>query len=365
MNKDKERRYQSMRELKFDLQRALREPNAEIAAKPVGERFSAPILSSSLGGIFQIGIITLVLVGMFVAVFFIAKTMNNNSQIGEIVFVPTLLERTERDAEDSCKRLGLKMMVIGRESHPEVGEGRVFSQEPREGTEAKTGDSVNVRVSLGPPTTLVPEVLGLPLYDALDRLAINGINDPEIAYEYSNYPDGIVLRVFPVELSELDLGESVTLWVSGESDERAPVPLLIGMQVKDAVEDAKNFGFAQVIIRTMEDAEDGEEGTVYNQLPTASEIALPDTTIELWIRPPLSAYGFDLALNVTIPANDNRVLVVLEEGIAQYILFEENMMAGKQVIPLAIRHTSEGERDVVVYVEGEEVRRQSVLLVKR
>lgn len=65
--------------------------------------------------------------------------------------VPDLSNRTEQEAGDAVKALGLTLAVAGTSPHDVIAEGRVISQDPKPGETRSLGEKVTVKFSSGPP----------------------------------------------------------------------------------------------------------------------------------------------------------------------------------------------------------------------
>lgn len=92
--------------------------------------------------------------------------------------------------------------------------GRIVSISPGEGTEISLPGSVRVTVSLGPPTVLMPTVLGLNEGAARDSLAAMGLVVGEVEEVFRFGRDqGRVVRQEPAAGVELERGATVRLVV--------------------------------------------------------------------------------------------------------------------------------------------------------
>ncbi len=107
-------------------------------------------------------------------------------------------------------------------------------------------------------------------------------------------------------------------------------------------------------------------GRVINQLPEGNTLQSADTQIELWVSPEIDggAYSKDEAFNLEIPVNDSKVrpFAILR---VYYVLYENILPLGQQTVSLTVRGNTEGPYEIIVTVNGEEVRRESVTLMKR
>jgi serine/threonine-protein kinase len=78
----------------------------------------------------------------------------------ELVILPDLTERTERDAVAQLNSLGL-LFTVDEEYSSDVDEGLVIRTDPEANTEMQTGGTVLLVISLGPAPVDVPNLNGL------------------------------------------------------------------------------------------------------------------------------------------------------------------------------------------------------------
>jgi beta-lactam-binding protein with PASTA domain len=136
------------------------------------------------------------------------------------------------------------------------------------------------------------------------------------------------------------------------------MPSLVDGDIDDALEAIEVAGFTRVLVRIATEAEGVASGRVLGQNPQSQELVMKTRTIELEISPlEEGAYTAEVVYNVDVTRKNDVVMVVLKQGIAEFVLFEEPMSDGRQTIPLTIASADGEEAEVIVYVDGIEVRR--------
>ena len=152
---------------------------------------------------------------------------------GREVEVPNLAGRSDSDASDAAKDLGLNLSVENRFYSPTVPPNHILSQSPAAGSRVRRGWQVRITESLGPQSMSVPDVTGQtdrPASLILRRLQLDVGADAHLP---APPPAGIVLAQSPPPNSKGLNGPRVSLLVSDdepESDSEAFVmPSLIGM----------------------------------------------------------------------------------------------------------------------------------------
>src|SRR5687767_15122872 len=79
---------------------------------------------------------------------------------GREVVVPSVLGKTQVEAEEIVRNSGLQFKIASTRFSPEVPEGHVLEQIPSTGTRLKSNRTVKVLVSLGDRQFAVPNLLG-------------------------------------------------------------------------------------------------------------------------------------------------------------------------------------------------------------
>lgn len=87
----------------------------------------------------------------------------------EVVIVPDVSNMTERDATALLNSLGL-LVTVNEEFNEDVADGLVIRQDPAPDTEAFSGDTVLLVVSMGPAPVAVPDLRGMTEDQARDAL---------------------------------------------------------------------------------------------------------------------------------------------------------------------------------------------------
>ena len=89
--------------------------------------------------------------------------------------VPQVTNMTLRAATDRLEQEGLKIGAVERVNSDDVPEGRIVSQSPESGETVEEGSSVDVEVSAGSKTAVVPSVIGMSRADAEAALDDRGL----------------------------------------------------------------------------------------------------------------------------------------------------------------------------------------------
>ena len=163
-----------------------------------------------------------------------------------------------------------------------VGEGLVVRSEPGGGTTATKGSTVTLFVSRGPKLTKVPALVGSQRGAAVERLRGRGL-EPSVSEEESSSPKGRVISQSPDAGSEVEAGSTVSLVVSsGEKEETAKVPNVIGKERREAVELIRGAGLTPSV-EEEETEVPSQVGRVIDQFPPPGSEGEPGDTVTITV----------------------------------------------------------------------------------
>ncbi|MGI6193666.1 MAG: Stk1 family PASTA domain-containing Ser/Thr kinase [Christensenellales bacterium] len=378
-SKDKSARYTSMRELKKDLLRAVREPNVDFAMQEAKQRKKASAKKaesadnaakkaqiSPFKRTMMLLIVMLITVGILLSFLLIGSALlNRNGGEKQTRYVPSLTGKTLSAAAESAKSMGFTLVVRNRVVRDDVPADTVLNQDPKAGNQGREGDTIFVDVSAGPATVEAPILTGLTVEEATLAAEEWGLAIAGITYEIDpSVPTGRVIRQSPEEGTELYVGDVIYIVVSGSEEGMAMMPDVVGDKLAAAIEQLRLAGFSRIFVRTVESGE--LPSRVVDQQPESNTLQAADSKIELWVSPSLpEEYVSDRAFNLDIPANDSNVTVLRYTDGVYYVLYENLLPAGQQTVSLTVRGETEGPYEIIITVNGEEVRRESVTLAKR
>jgi beta-lactam-binding protein with PASTA domain/predicted Ser/Thr protein kinase len=273
----------------------------------------------------------LLVIGALVGGWFAWQELQSQLDATEPVAVPDVEGVAERLAVKDIRDAGLKDLIV-REESEDTKRGIVFEQDPQPGERIERGNFVTIRVSLGPPKTTVPEVVGQRRDEAVAALANADLKANVVPINSLESVDTVLAQA-PKAGTELVKGSTVRINVS-KGPKPIAVPNVVGSPFESAQSTLQGVGFAVA----REDVESAEPaGTVVGQDPAAgtqqgkgSVITLqvsqgpatsqvPDVTsqTEADARAQLASSGFEAQVVEEIvedPTLDGRVLSQDPEG---------------------------------------------------
>ncbi len=141
------------------------------------------------------------------------------SQGERLVKVPDVRGKTRQQAEQLLEAAGLQLGIVTEQPSDKVAKGLIISQNPVAGASIKPNSTVEIVVSSGKQTAIVPDVLGQDPSVARQRLEDRGFKVPQETFETSNpatcpYPPGKVCRQDPDGGTTAEFGSTVRIVVA-------------------------------------------------------------------------------------------------------------------------------------------------------
>ena len=128
--------------------------------------------------------------------------------------MPPVVGQTRAEAERLITEAGLSIGEVTERADATFAEGIVIEQDPPQGVRVGVDAPVNLVVSTGPETVIVPELVNLSERDATAQLQSLGLL-VRVQDEYSDtVARDLVIRSDPVADTEVQLGDTVLIVVS-------------------------------------------------------------------------------------------------------------------------------------------------------
>ena len=145
-----------------------------------------------------------------------------------------------KDVTKKLTDLGLKVTTTDENSDT-VDEGYVTRTNPASGDKAKTGDTVTVYVSSGAKKITVPQLLDNTESYAEQALTSAGLSLGSVTEEYSDKPEGTVIKQSINAGSSVSADTKIDIVVS-KGSERVEVPNLKYSTTKEAKDKLESVG---------------------------------------------------------------------------------------------------------------------------
>ncbi|WP_347058729.1 Stk1 family PASTA domain-containing Ser/Thr kinase [Blastococcus sp. HT6-30] len=305
MSKNPANRYQSAADMRNDLLRAL--AGQRVEATPVmGDAEKTAIIGAPVGGyasgygdddwdddadrrrkrriIAIVSVLAVLLLGGAVAAA-VALSRGDDTPAVTQVAVPPLMGLDRTAAEQAITGAGLVVGDVAAEVSPTVPEGQVVANNPPSGARVDEGSEVDLVVSLGPDTILVPNVVGLTEEQARANLQAQGFsNISSRPIESIEMPEGRVAAVSPAEDSQAGVDDVITLSISTGTIEMPDVLNRSETDARAALQQA-GVGAGQIQRQDVE-RDDVPAGRVVETDPSAGQDVGSGDTITLLVAVP-------------------------------------------------------------------------------
>ena len=186
---------------------------------------------------------------------------------------PDLMDKTFDEAKEIAESQGFKVKQGKDIYSSEYAEGRICQQDPSPGVEMPKEGTITVNVSKGNKEGLVPSVVGMQQDDVEAYLKSYGYKLGNVKTVTSHEKEGEVLEQEPRAGSTLDKESEVDIIVSdGQGTEKAIVPSVTRMSLKDAKKAIEAAGFQVGNITYDWDASIGKGYVIYQQYQANSQL---------------------------------------------------------------------------------------------
>lgn len=189
---------------------------------------------------------------------------NSSISSSKTVPVPDITGMTVENATKELKKVGLKIKVVETiESDKE--ENTIVEMNPVADTEAKKGDTIEVKISGGLSKVIVPDLRDYDVNYIKDLLKQKGL-DWNINYQYSeNIKSGYLISQYPERDSEVVKGSVIELTISqGKKEKFVSVSNYLGQNVDNAKKNLESLGLT-VILKEQSTDKESENGIVLSQ----------------------------------------------------------------------------------------------------
>ena len=371
--KDRSARYDSAKEMKRDLLRALKQPKGRFARIKRAERnrYDGDMVeedenrSSKLKTGLILGAAGLVL-ALIAAMFFSWLKLWNGDSDKKLSKVPDVLGRSAQSAKRLLQNREFEIKVAGTMTDSEYDAGTVCKQIPSAGTAFEIGSEVEVWISSGTETVSMPNLVGKSFEDAALLLDAYGIAIESISFDASVSTEGSVLWQSIPEGTELVKGdESISIEISGSKETTlVPMPDLSKYKTTKRIADVlRIYGFEDFIF-SFGKSKGGSspELTVMAQLPTAGRMVLPgNIRVEVTLSPECVKAFSDVEFSIPASQTGGELRVTLLSENGEFLLREEKIEKSSEAATIAFRagYLEQGTYTLVVYSNDAELMRLS------
>ena len=208
----------------------------------------------------------------------------------ERVEVPCVVGKDLKEALLLVSERDLALKVVDRKYSSEIPEGIIISQVPSPEVRVRKGREIEVVISEGKKSVVVPSVVGKKLIEARIYLSQRGLKIGNISYIYDDLPEGKVSAQDPPPQVEMNREEGINLLVSlGPEEKQYYMPDFTGSKIKRVKDLAEKIPLRIGRIKEVPSSE--EEGIVLSQSPVAGSMVSEKTLVEFEVSAPYKKEG--------------------------------------------------------------------------
>jgi eukaryotic-like serine/threonine-protein kinase len=255
----------------------------------------------------NLGLAAAILIGI---ILLLLIWLNIYTRHGQARPVPDFYGLSMEQTVKLAKKSKLRIQVMDSVYTTAVGKGCVFEQNPKPGFKVKKWRRIAIAINaFNPEMVIIPDIVGLPKRQALGVLQSSGLVPGQLRYIPDLSVDFVIKQLHNGK--EVAPGDSIQkgsiidlVLGKGLSNERTPVPGLIGMNLETAKNSilgaSLNLG-AFIYDNSVLNSDDSANAFVYKQNPEFNEEARLQlgSAIYLWLTVDSSKLPVDSTLVVT------------------------------------------------------------------
>ncbi|MDR1619490.1 MAG: protein kinase [Clostridiales bacterium] len=365
LQKDAPRRYHSAKAMRHDLARVLSDPAGRYA-RVKAERPERPKRRGR--GALRLALLAIALIGIFVVAMLSGQPRGAVNAVGAGL-VPVLEGKTIEEASGIADLRGYAITVTETVHSEQHEPGYVVSQYPLAGTSLKNGGSIQVTVSGGDASVPVPNLAGMTLAEAQETLAGTGLAVGNVEYRDADAPAGAIIQQNPAANSLATDGDEVDIYISGEPVTISlEAPDVVSLPLAEAMSVLQTVGFSNFRVYLDAPEDNAAAYTVIRQNPAVGELFALAGKFELTICAK-ALYALDWAATLDIPADGSSVRAVIAREVNgipyEQVVFEAELDAGEQEISFTAASDEGGEFNLLLYLNGTQVRQTAVIFSYR
>lgn len=251
-------------------------------------------------------------------------------------------------------------------SNPDIPIGQVISQSPEPGAAVKEKRVVHLVVSKGGGEITVPDLKGLTLEQAKDKIKSVGLSIGKVTMGADgNQPDGVILSQSLQGGTKASKGNIVDVVLNKAKSKAVVVPDVVGMTLKDAREALAALGLSVSKI----DGTNMDTAVVKAITPNAGSELEINQSVEITAEAretekkdkaePASANATKGTIDVTVPAGKKtqELRLVLVDDTGSRVVYEGTNKPGERVVKEV---SGVGNVRIQVYLNGALVQEQTL-----
>lgn len=298
-------------------------------------------------------VVVIVVAVVFIALMFSDMIKNNKKTSNDF----TMPDFYNVDYNEALSQYGnnIKFEIVEKQ-YNELEEGRIYEQDIDPEKKFNKGDTLKVKVSMGPETVEVPPLAKMNQQLAKDQLTKRGLKAEIKRKADPNIESGNVIETDPPEGTEVHKGQTILVYVSmGANKGTLKVDNYVGMDIEEAMYAAQYLGLTAV---SKDENSNKPENEVIRQSIEKDTMVDEGTEIILYYSNGKSPEG-EVDFTIKFPSNSDGEQPSGRYSI-DFIVYEETMRTVSTdtfILPIYTEYTQKvkGSGDkikVVAYLNG-------------
>ncbi|HEX5450641.1 MAG TPA: Stk1 family PASTA domain-containing Ser/Thr kinase [Gaiellaceae bacterium] len=269
-----------------------------------------------------LGLIILGAIGGWFLYTKIQHQLNKNATVA----VPDVRLEAKQLAISNLDHAGFKTQLEPATSDT-VAKGSVISQNPGSNTKVGKGSTVTLVISTGKPRSVVPEVKGQQLVDAVQEISAAGLT-AKPAYVYSSEPANVVVGEAPKPKTVVLKGSTVHINIS-RGPKPVTVPDVTGQPFDNAQSALRGAGFT---VGRLDIQSDQPPGTVISEDPQGGQSVPQGSKITLSVS---KGPGTSQVPDVTSQTQSDAIAILKGAGFKPQVVTQDVTDPGSDGIVIA------------------------------
>ncbi|MBI5230849.1 MAG: PASTA domain-containing protein [Coriobacteriales bacterium] len=195
--------------------------------------------------------------------------------------VPSVVGLSQANAQSAITGAGFRVgSVTTTQTVSAAAVGKVVSQSPSGGEQARLRSAIDIVVSGGQALIEVPDVKGKTKKEAEDALKKVGLKWTTTSGNSNSVDKGKVMSQAPDAGQQVPAGTSIGLTIS-QGPKAAAVPNVVGETEADAKSALEDAGLAEKVVSNYNSSV--PKGQVYSQTPSNGTLVAPGTSVSIHV----------------------------------------------------------------------------------
>ena len=306
-------------------------------------------------------LVIVVVLGIIAGIIAITNKERKEEEVSQQFMVPHVEEMLVDEATKTVKINGFNYLIEYIASD-EYTEGVVISQSPKSGQMVDKSIYIKLNVSLGPELFSVPDVVNTSFTEAIAQIEEMGFLVGDVSQEVSDLPNEYIVRQEPKAGTEIPIGEKINIWIATEQDTTIPyMPNIIGRSLVEAIYllDSVDVELERIDVIPIDSGYE-KDIVIYHE-PEMDSVIEDDQKITLYVsNGEEEEYSIEKHFLLSLTNETTRVRIVyVDEGVKQ-IVYDKALTKGDHDITLTLYTNTPGDKDIIIFYDGVEVRQDRV-----